>query len=161
MRVAIISDSHDNVANLEKAVERANKEGCGEFIHLGDITTGGTADALAGFSGSIHCVFGNCDSDILGLKRALNRAGGDIHPPPFPLVLSRWRLLLLHEPIGLEQQAETQEYDYIFYGHLHRMDHRCVGRTTVVNPGESGSRNGNATLCIADLASGQLDWIYL
>ena len=161
MRVAIISDSHDNKTNLKKAVDRANNEGCGEFIHLGDITTGGTADVLTGFRGGIHCVFGNCDSDVLGLERALSRAGGEINPPPFSLVLSRWRILLLHEPIGLQQQAEAQEYDYIFYGHLHRMDHHWIGKTTVVNPGESGSRNGNATLCIADLGSGELDWIHL
>ena len=161
MRVAIVSDSHNNIANLEKAVARANVEGCEQFFHLGDFTTGRTADTLAGFRGGIQCVFGNCDSDIQGLKRALTRVGGEIDPPPFSFRLSEWRILLLHEPVGLEPQADTQNYDYIFYGHMHRVDHRRVGKTTILCPGESGSRNGNATLCIADLISGQFDWIYL
>ena len=161
MRVAIVSDSHNNITNLEKAVARANGEGCEQFFHLGDLTTGRAADTLAGFQGGIRCVFGNCDTDIQGLKRSITCVGGEIDPPPFSFKLSVWRILLLHEPFGLEHQADTQSYDYIFYGHLHRLDQRRVGKTSILNPGESGSRNGNATLCIADLASGQFDWIYL
>ena len=123
MRVAIVSDSHNNTTNLEKAVARANGEGCEQFFHLGDFTTGKTADTLAGFQGGIQCVFGNCDTDFRGLKRSLTRAGGEIDPPPFSFTLPPWKILLLHEPIGLEHQAKTQTYDYIFYGHLHRRVH--------------------------------------
>ena len=34
--------------------------------------------------------------------------------------------------------ANSNEFDYIFYGHLHEIDHRIINNTIVLNPGELG-----------------------
>ena len=37
--IAIISDSHDNLANLEEFLKQAKKYKVGTIVHCGDVTT--------------------------------------------------------------------------------------------------------------------------
>ena len=62
MLIAIISDIHDNLANLEKCLNWAKANNCGELICPGDITNSETLQFLAHhFSGPIHLVKGNME----------------------------------------------------------------------------------------------------
>ena len=64
-----------------------------------------------------------------------------------------------------EDVLETLLYaepDYLFTGHSHqRRDHR-IGRTRIINPGALGGTQHEArSVCILELATDQLDIVYL
>ncbi|MBI4837164.1 MAG: metallophosphoesterase family protein [Candidatus Portnoybacteria bacterium] len=64
VRIAIISDTHDNLATLKKAVDWINKNGIEQIIHCGDIASFETLRTLSeSFDGKIQLVFGNMDDD--------------------------------------------------------------------------------------------------
>ena len=64
MRVAVFSDSHDQIQHLEAALAAANEAEAAMLLHCGDLCAPFMLDRLGrGFSGPIHVVFGNNDGD--------------------------------------------------------------------------------------------------
>lgn len=61
MKIAILSDSHDNIPNIEKALKWINKEGIKTIIHCGDLCAPGVLNKviLPNYKGEIHLVNGN------------------------------------------------------------------------------------------------------
>ena len=65
MKIAIISDTHDNLANFNKAIDFLHKEKIEVMLHCGDICTQDTIDqATKIFKGKIYFVRGNGDFDL-------------------------------------------------------------------------------------------------
>jgi uncharacterized protein len=159
VKITIVSDSHDNKDHVEKIADVANEAGCMYLFHLGDIVSPYTAEKLSSFKGIVKAVYGNCDGDLLGLQRVFNTMGGDIEKSPFKLELEGKRIIMMHEPVLLDELIKSQEADYIFYGHLHKVDFRRVGKTTVLNPGDAGGWVRKATFFILDLFSGEAEQI--
>ena len=146
-----MSDSHDNIRNLENAVELANHRRCSHLIHLGDIVSPMTAQTLSVFNGEITAVFGNCDGDILELRRILNNLGGSINKPPYKISLSGSSCILMHEPYLLEEVIMSGEPDFIFFGHTHEPYFRREGKTVIINPGEIAGIMRKPTFYILDI----------
>jgi uncharacterized protein len=64
MKLAIISDTHDNLTNIEKFVSWAKENKIETIIHCGDIASGDTVEFLAKqFFGTIHLAYGNMDAN--------------------------------------------------------------------------------------------------
>ena len=63
MRIAILSDSHDHIPNLRRAVSRANSEGAELLIHCGDLISPFMLPCLDGFNGPVHLIYGNNPGD--------------------------------------------------------------------------------------------------
>jgi len=150
MKIAIISDSHDNTENLKKAIDIANRELCEYLFHLGDIVSPFSAKLLMNFKGMVKAVFGNNDGEILGLKQIFNTFGGEIEHSPYRFSLDNKRFVIMHEPYLIEELAKSGEFDYIFYGHLHKIDKRVVNNTKILNPGELGGWVEDASFFILD-----------
>ena len=89
IKISLLSDSHDNIKNLQKSVQIANKEKCTHIFHLGDIVSPMTAGVLKGFNGYLTGIFGNCDGDKLQLHKVFNKLGGRIENPPLKIVLNK------------------------------------------------------------------------
>lgn len=161
MKAAIVSDSHDDAVNLEKAALLANLHNCGWLFHLGDVTTPAVAVRLGLFRGIVRGVFGNCDSDKPGLKRVFSNFGGDIAPSPYLFDVEGVNIVLCHEPFDVERLTAQGGHDYIFYGHLHRHDYRREGGTHIINPGAVGGGRSAHSFVIVDLAENTLERIEL
>src|SRR5579864_3924210 len=72
MKIAILSDIHDNLPLLRKALERCRS--CDVLICCGDLCSPFVAAELGkGFSNPIHCVFGNNDGDRFRLATAASK----------------------------------------------------------------------------------------
>jgi len=62
MKIAIISDTHDNLENLKKFLDFAKKEKIDVLIHCGDVTNGETLKEIEEkFEGRIYLALGNAD----------------------------------------------------------------------------------------------------
>ena len=73
MKIAIISDTHNNLANLDTALECIRLADVTTVIHCGDMTTPETARRLAGFR--VIFTYGNGDfasGEIRDTLQALN-----------------------------------------------------------------------------------------
>jgi len=148
MKIGIISDTHDNLTEIEKAVKFFNAEKVELVLHAGDFVSPFTLMILKELSCSFVGVFGNNDGDKLMLKKTSN---GNIFNSPHSINLGDKKAIISHE-LPLEALIQSQYYDLIVYGHTHQVDTRVVDRTIVVNPGECGGwLTGNSTVAICIL----------
>jgi uncharacterized protein len=155
MKIAVISDTHDHLGRIERALLLAAAAGCRALVHLGDIVSPFAALRLQAFTGPVHAVFGNNDGERAGLRRAFATFAGAIAEPPHTLDLAGRRLLLLHDPLGLDEAVRAGRHDYVLYGHLHQVDLRRAGAVTVLNPGDGSGWLAPATFFVVDLESGE------
>jgi len=161
LKISLLSDSHDNIENLKKAVYISNERNCSHLFHLGDIVAPISAETLKNFNGGVIAVFGNCDGDKIELKRIFNLIGGEIKKPPYKFELYNRSFILMHEPFLLHEVILSGEPDFIFFGHTHEVDFRREGKTVIINPGEAAGIKNKPTFYIMDIFEDNFEEINL
>ncbi|MBN2395143.1 MAG: metallophosphoesterase [Candidatus Atribacteria bacterium] len=151
MKIGIMSDTHDNMPNIKKAVKIFNDEKIDLLFHAGDFVSPFTARELK----NIHCpftgVFGNNDGDRLFLIDQFQKIG-PIYPEPFQTTIEGKKIIMFHKNDVIAELATSQAYDVIIYGHTHQVDLYTKGKTLVVNPGECGGwLTGKGTVAVLSL----------
>ena len=153
-----MSDSHDNLPALSKAVTLFNERAVGAVLHAGDLISPFTAKVMKKLQMEMFITFGNNDGEKLGLKALY---GDAIHRPPLELTLDQKKIVLLHEPDNLGAIIASKHYDLIVYGHTHEIDIR-EEKPLVVNPGECGGWvTGNSTVTIWNTSTDKIEVIEL
>lgn len=143
MKVAVVSDSHDNLAMIKKFLEDLKKRDVDIIFHLGDIISPFAAREFLNIEKQIIAIFGNNDGELKGLKKIL-----DIERPPRKIEISGKKIILYHELY----EENLEEYDYVFYGHTHKKNYTKKGKTLIINPGElCGYLSGHSTYMTVDL----------
>jgi putative phosphoesterase len=149
MKIGVITDSHENMPVIAKAVDLFNREGVEIVLHAGDIISPITAKEFKRLKARMIAVFGNNDGERLLLRERFGPFG-EIHERKWEGEIAGKKVLLIHEPDMLDALVKSGCYDIIVYGHTHKIDVRD-GRTLVVNPGESsGWLTGRHTVGILD-----------
>jgi putative phosphoesterase len=69
MKLAVISDTHDNIKNLETAIAKINKSGAEILLHCGDLCSPFVIESLTLFNGPVHIVFGNNEGDRFTIEK--------------------------------------------------------------------------------------------
>lgn len=137
MQVGIISDTHDNVAAVEAAVDTFEAEGVDVVVHCGDYIAPPVIPFFEGLE--VHGVLGNNDGELDGLESAFRDLGNGsrLHGRFAELEFDGKRFAVLHgeDTDAVEDHATSGDYDYVCYGHHHETVQRAVGGATVVNPG--------------------------
>lgn len=134
MEIGLMSDSHDNMDALQKAVDFFNERNVGHVLHAGDLIAPFTARKLNLLKMPLTIIFGNNDGEKLGLRKVFE---GKIFEPPHQLAVADKRVLMLHDPAQLGALRDSGHYDLILFGHTHEVE-ISPGTTLVVNPGECG-----------------------
>ena len=149
--IGLMSDSHDNLTLIRKAVALFKDAGCELVIHAGDFVAPFAARELAALESPVKAVFGNCDGEKQGLETALEKSGG-IKEAPLIFTQQSRQILLLHYHFSVPAYAESGKYDVIIFGHTHKPEIARQGRTLLVNPGETGGwLTGKSTVALLDL----------
>jgi len=150
MLLGIMSDTHDNMPQIRKAVDLFNERGVKHVIHAGDYTSPFTFRILGELTCGFTGVFGNNDGDKLLLSKM---SEGRVHPQPHIFELGVKKIVVMHEHHVADALADSGHFDIVVYGHLHKADVRQRGDTLIINPGETGSwLYGKSTVVIADLS---------
>jgi len=150
MLIGLISDTHDNMVQIKKAVDLFNDRKVGHVIHAGDYTSPFTFRILRELKCDFTGIFGNNDGDKLLLNKM---SEGKIHPQPHIFELGGKKIVMMHEHHVADALADSGHFDVVVYGHLHKADVRKRGKTLIINPGEAGSwLYGKSTVTIADLS---------
>ncbi len=151
MRVGIISDSHDHMANLRKVVDALNDLQVDLVLHAGDYVAPFVVNELSRLNTRLMGIFGNNDGERLGLARRLSEIG-QVSVQPLFLELEGVRLAMVHEPEPVEAFAHSGLYQVVIYGHTHQRDLRRVGKALILNPGEvCGWLTGQASFALLSL----------
>lgn len=159
MKIAIVSDSHDNVPNLEKALGWMNKNGIEAMIHCGDLCAPSvlTKFIAPAFSGPIHLVFGNVEDRILMPKYAAECSNVKHYGDVGEVELDGKKIAFVHFPDKAKELAKSGKYDLVFYGHTHKPWEEIIGHTKIVNPGTLAGLFFKATFAVYDTATGKLE----
>lgn len=148
--VGIISDTHDHRKAISLAVDAFNQAGCSLVIHGGDFVAPFTSLDFMKLEGKFVGVFGNNDGEKRGLREQFKKIGV-ITEPPFEFTHFGEKIVVIHEPVYLNQFLSREDIDLIVYGHIHKLDIR-PGKPLVINPGECCSwLTGHSTIVILDL----------
>ncbi|OGS46118.1 MAG: YfcE family phosphodiesterase [Elusimicrobia bacterium RIFOXYD2_FULL_34_15] len=149
MLIGIMSDSHDNLDNIEKAVNIFNQRKVDIVLHAGDLVSPFTANEFEKLKAKFIGVFGNNDGDKPFLIRRFKDIG-ELHDDPFTFEIDGKKVVLMHAPKFLDELLEDKRYDIVIYGHTHKVDVR-KGTSLVINPGECGGwLYGKSTVAILD-----------
>jgi putative phosphoesterase len=138
MQIGIMSDSHDHHDNVLRAVDIFNDHEVDYVLHAGDIISPFTARAFAALkTRKFVAVFGNNEGEKLFLKSTIESFGGEIHEYCYKGQIGGKHIYMTHTDHHVEEVATSQMYDILIYGHTHKQDIRQVGKTLVINPGET------------------------
>ena len=159
MKIAIVSDTHDNVPNLEKALAWMNKNGIEQIIHCGDLCAPSILInvLVPNFSGLIHMVFGNVEDRELLSQKAADFSHVKHYGEIGEVEIDGKKLAFVHFPDDGKKLAETDKYDLVFYGHNHKAWEEQVGKTRLVNPGTLAGLFAKATFAVYDTKSDKLE----
>ncbi len=154
MLIGAISDTHDNLLLIEKAVQVLNQQNVGLVLHAGDYVAGFVIPKLAKLNCPLVGVFGNNDGDHELLKKRFSETSNcTIHERFTQISVEGYRIALLHghETELLNAIIDSSYFDAVIHGHSHNKGIEQRGKTLSINPGElCGYLTGKPTLAILD-----------
>ena len=135
MRIAILSDIHDNVWKLAATLDAIRDADA--LICCGDLCSPFIVHQMGrGFAGPIHIVFGNNDGDLFRITaNARQYEQIRIHGELFRGEFDGRRFAVNHYDSIARAIAASGEYDVVCYGHNHIFDIARIGTTLAINPG--------------------------
>lgn len=159
MIIGVMSDSHDNLYAIEKALKVFREHDIDMLVHLGDIISPFALAKILELPVKIVVVTGNNDGDILQLKEIALKGGATLKQFMHTMIINNKRFLLTHG-FGAKDQtrsyvealALTGQYDVVLFGHTHEVYTAQIGKTLVLNPGEvCGYITNRQTVALIDL----------
>jgi putative phosphoesterase len=154
MLIGAISDSHDNLPLIEKAVQILNDQKVDLVLHAGDYVAGFVIPKFKALNCKLIGVFGNNDGDHELLKKRFNETNNCIiHDRFTTITINGYRVALLHghETELLNVIIDSESFDAVIHGHSHNKGIERKGKTLSINPGElCGYLTGKSTLAILD-----------
>jgi len=155
--LAIISDIHDNLVNLEKCSLWCSENNIQKLICCGDITNSETLEFIANKFSEIFLIRGNMDifeNEEIKKYKNINFFG---RIGRFKEKLKGKYIGLCHEPFFIKKVKELGECDFIFYGHTHKPWEETDGKTKLINPGTLGGVFQKATFAVYNPSNSKLE----
>lgn len=161
MKIAILSDTHDHLEELRRALDVVQE--CEALLFCGDFCAPFTLVEIAErFAGPIHIVLGNNDGDVRFLSQVAQQAGHvTLHGIYGEVELGGRQVAFVHYPRLAEGLAATGDYDLVCHGHDHQARVERVGDTLLVDPGEVMGWKGTSSCAIYDTETAQAEVIEL
>lgn len=158
MKIGIVSDTHDNLELVGKAVEFFENEEVGAVIHCGDMVSPFTAELFdAGFE--FHAVRGNNDGEW-NLKQTVEEFGV-FYNNTAELEFDGKKIAVYH---GTEEEIVeglvSKEYDYVFRGHTHTRKMSQHHGTVEINPGgiKLPNQEEDFSIALLDTETGDINF---
>jgi uncharacterized protein len=149
MKIIIISDSHDNIANIDIMLEYAKGKDIKKIFHCGDVCALDTLKYISdNFKGDIYHALGNGDRDHEIIKKDYKNwhSLGELGIPVINGLQKN--VAITHYPWIAREIAEKDKYDFIFYGHDHKPWEENIKKTKILNPGTLAGISYRATFAV-------------
>ena len=138
MRIAILSDTHDQIPHLRAAVTYCNSFSVTTLIHCGDLISPFMLKELAAFGGAVHLVYGNNVGDMHLISRFCGTKFPSItHHGNLGLIEAGGKkIAFTHYPEMARGLAAQGGFDVVCCGHNHHFKVETIGATMLINPGD-------------------------
>jgi len=152
MLIAIVSDSHDHIPNLQRAVSLANREGAELLIHCGDLISPFMLTYLHAFQGPVHLIYGNNagDQHLISSRCATTFDNIQHHGFHGTIVTDSLRIAFNHYPELARELAISGAYDLVCYGHDHIFSAEQHGDCLLINPGDLLGKDAAPVFALLD-----------
>jgi uncharacterized protein len=159
--IGIMSDSHDNIDAIRKAINEFNSQELDLVIHAGDLISPFTAIEFEKLDPELIAIYGNNDGEREGLRNAYKEISSldDFKE----ISIGGRRISIIHgtNQSIVEALAKSGNYDVVVRGHTHRME-IFEGETMIINPGETcGYLSGQKTVVLLDTDDLSFEIIHL
>ncbi|MBN2731364.1 MAG: metallophosphoesterase [Balneolaceae bacterium] len=161
MLIGIISDTHDHVPHIKKAVEVFKKSNPDIVIHCGDYCSPFTIPPFEGVP--LQGIFGNNDGDGYLLMEKFSTIGAELKGEFFEMEADGNKLAVYHgtyQPIT-DALIESGSYDVVISGHTHETVNKQVENTLAINPGTAHGFGERATIALLDTESMRPEFVEL
>lgn len=159
MKILIMSDSHDNVANLEKVLAWAKTQNITTMIHAGDISAPGVLkNTIApNFPGDIYLITGNVADPILLKNFSSELSNVKFLGEEGTFEIAGKQVFLTHFPERAVVVASANIFDLLVCGHTHVALVEKGQKSTIVNPGTVGGLYHEATFAVYNTNNGEAE----
>ena len=164
MKIAILSDVHDNAHNLVLTLEKINERSDIEKIYfLGDFCGAAIANLFCSSTTPVYAIWGNNDGDkCMITKFACNPDNNlEVGFDTYDIVeVDGRKIFLTHFPLLAKPMARSGDFDAVFYGHNHLKYKDTINDCLLMNPGEIGGyKTGTCTFAIYDTTTNDAEII--
>ena len=123
MRIGIISDTHDDIENVQKAIEIFNIEKIDYVIHAGDYVFPGIVMEFEELNAKLIGVLGNNDGEKVHLLKSFLDIGGELKGEIGEIELDGLSFGIYHgtDKEVKEKLLNSRNYDIFISGHIHRI----------------------------------------
>ncbi len=163
MILGVMSDSHDHMENIGRAVAAFAERKIGALIHGGDLCSPFVfrqLESLRETCPQMYAIFGNNDGDRVLLTEK-GRGFCTFRDGAMTLDLEGRRIAVMHYPDVAESLHRSGDFDLVIYGHTHQVRVEG-GERILLNPGScAGYLAERATVAAVDLGNLEVELIEL
>lgn len=163
MKIGIISDTHDNIEALEKAIDKFNEQKVELVFHCGDWVAPFMAAKCEKLNCKIIAVFGNNDGDLVRLVE-MGKDKISFEAQCAETEIDGRKMAIYHgtSKALLLSLLYCGKYDVVFSGHTHIGLIEKTSNTLHVNPGSpSFPRNHVPSIAIYETKTNNAELILL
>lgn len=160
MKIAIISDSHDNVPNIEKFLDWSKTNRIEKIIHCGDVAAPSIIKKVfaPSFSGEMFLVHGNVSDREVLTQICDEFSNVSLMGDEGNLEIVGQKIAFCHFPDQARKLAESGKFNLVFYGHTHKpwmetFNNGCQ----LINPGTLGGLFQKPSFAVYDTDSKKLE----
>jgi len=148
MIIGILSDSHDHVPNIKKAVDLFKEQDAETVLHAGDYCSPFTIPPFEGLD--LIGILGNNDGDLLTLRQKFDDIDAELHGSFLEITIGGVHFAMYHgtEPAITDALHHCGKYDVVVSGHTHEQVNVKVGNTLALNPGTTHGFEDEASVAI-------------
>jgi putative phosphoesterase len=160
--IAVLSDTHNDVIAIRKAIDLFNLRNVGLVLHCGDICSTQSAVHFKDLKCGFKAVYGNNDFYYADLENVISPFG-IIKRAPFQFELSGKLFIMTHSISSIRFNLnDVPKNTYLLYGHTHQADLKISNGLTMLNPGEAcGQRYGSRSAALIDLDKDEVEFVEL
>lgn len=162
-RLAILSDTHDQIANLRAAIKYCNTQRIDILIHCGDLISSFMLKELALFQDPVHLIYGNNvgDQHLISSRCGSQYPNITHHGMHGNFTCDGREIALVHYPEQARDLASLSNYDIVCCGHSHRYKIEYLGKSLLINPGQLLGEDDQGSFVILDFNQWEIQRIHV
>ncbi len=145
MKIGIISDTHDDIENVQEAIQIFNKNKVDYVIHAGDYIFPGIIKEFTKLNAKLIGVLGNNDGEKNGILKSFIDINGELKGEIGEIEIDGIKFGIYHGTDREIKEIITQngKYDILICGHTHKREPQNSGimgtnkDTFILNPGSA------------------------
>ncbi|MGK5094600.1 metallophosphoesterase [Deltaproteobacteria bacterium TL4] len=155
MKIGLISDTHDHLEHIKKAVSLFKEHQVSYVIHAGDFVSPAAIKAFEGIK--LIGIFGNNDGDAFRMLKVIQQQAGELKGDCYTFEEEGVSFAVYH---GTEEPLKNAlihcgRYDVVICGHTHQVEDQMIGQTRYLNPGTANGFGKAGTFMIYDTTTQQ------